>query len=382
MGWLDVTHPDDREHAMLRWNSALANGSVYECPQRIRRADGQWRQMIVRAVPVRDELDGTVREWTGLYIDITEQRNVEDALRESESRLQSILNSAAEGIVVIDSTGSIERLNIAAQRMFGYTPEDYWTLDLKHIIIELDREFEGEASEQRYAAWLRRMIGSQRDLTGRRKDGRLFPLELSVNEVSEGGQETRFVGIVRDVTERKSWEARIFQLAYSDSLTGLPNRLLLVDRLEQAVAAAQRNKSLVGVLFFDFDGFKQVNDRYGHHTGDLLLKGMSERIRNCVREIDTVSRLGGDEFVVVLPELKDGADAGAVARKITAALSQPYSIEHQEIHITLTAGISLYPADGESAEILIRNADTAMYFAKESGKNRYRFFNSELQALH
>ncbi|MSQ58487.1 MAG: GGDEF domain-containing protein [Betaproteobacteria bacterium] len=177
-------------------------------------------------------------------------------------------------------------------------------------------------------------------------------------------------------------EARIFQLAYSDALTGLPNRLLLVDRLEQAVAAAQRNKSLVGMLFFDFDGFKQVNARYGHHAGDLLLKGMSERLRSCVREIDTVSRLGGDEFVVVLPELKEGADAGAVARKITAAMSQPFRIENHDIGVTLTAGISIYPNDGESAEILIRNADTAMYFAKESGKNRFRFFNPALQPPH
>lgn len=380
LGWLDALHPEDRDHAMLRWKAALASGSVYECPQRVRRADGQWRDMIARAVPVRDA-QGTLQEWVGIHVDITDQRNTEDALRESEGRLQSILNSAAEGIVVVDQEGHIERMNIAAQRMFDYAPADYATLDLKQLIVELDREFEGEDAEQRYAAWLRRMIGSQRDLTGQRQDGRRFPLELSVNEVSEAGHGTRFVAIVRDVTERKSWEARIFQLAYSDSLTGLPNRLLLVDRLEQAVAGAQRNRTQVGVLFFDFDGFKQVNDRYGHHTGDLLLKGMSERIRNCVREIDTVSRLGGDEFVVVLPELKDGADAGAVARKIIAALSQPYSIEHQEISITLTAGISVYPGDGESAEVLIRHADTAMYFAKENGKNRFRFFNPDFQAL-
>lgn len=380
LGWFDALHPEDRGHALMRWQAAVASASDYECPQRVLRADGQWRDMIARAVPVRDA-QGQLLEWIGIHVDITEQRNTEDALRESEGRLQSILNSAAEGIVVVDQEGCIERMNIAAQRMFGYAPTDYATLDLKQLIVELDREFEGEDAEQRYAAWLRRMIGSQRDLTGQGHDGRRFPLELSVNEVSEAGHGTRFVAIVRDVTERKSWEARIFQLAYSDSLTGLPNRLLLVDRLEQAVAGAQRNRTQVGVLFFDFDGFKQVNDRYGHHTGDLLLKGMSERIRNCVREIDTVSRLGGDEFVVVLPELKDGADAGAVARKIIAALSQPYSIEHQEISITLTAGISVYPGDGESAEVLIRHADTAMYFAKESGKNRFRFFNPDIQTL-
>jgi diguanylate cyclase (GGDEF)-like protein len=182
---------------------------------------------------------------------------------------------------------------------------------------------------------------------------------------------------VRDITERKSWESRIYSLAYSDSLTGLPNRLLLRDRLEHAIAAAQRNRTLVGVLFLDLDQFKTINDSYGHHVGDQLLRDIGERTRGCVREIDTVSRLGGDEFVVVLPELKDRQDAGAVARKILGAVTQAYRIDAHEVTVTPTLGISLYPQDGIDAETLLRNADTAMYHAKEGGRNRFEYFRSQ-----
>ena len=135
----------------------------------------------------------------------------------------------------------------------------------------------------------------------------------------------------------------------------------------------------MGVLFLDLDRFKTINDSYGHHAGDQLLRDIGERTRSCVREIDTVSRLGGDEFVVVLPELRDGVDAAAVARKILSAVTQPYRIESHDIAVTPTLGISLYPQDGNDAETLLRNADTAMYHAKEGGKNRFEYFHGKLE---
>jgi diguanylate cyclase (GGDEF)-like protein len=152
--------------------------------------------------------------------------------------------------------------------------------------------------------------------------------------------------------------------------------LLLRDRLEQAVASAQRNRSLVAVLFVDLDHFKAVNDAHGHHAGDQLLREIGERAKSCVREIDTVCRLGGDEFVLVLPDLHEAGDAGAVARKLVAALSAPYAIEGRELAITPTVGVSIYPHHGADADTLIRNADSAMYHAKESGKNKYRFYEA------
>jgi len=221
------------------------------------------------------------------------------------------------------------------------------------------------------------LLGSRREVTGRREDGTIFPLEIALSEIATASSSTKFIAVVRDITDRKSWEKRIYTLAYSDSLTGLPNRLLLRDRLEHAIATAQRNSTLVGVLFFDLDHFKAINDSYGHHVGDVLLRELGERAKSCVREIDTVCRLGGDEFVLVLPELREAGDAGAVARKILLALSQPYHIEERDLVITPTVGISIFPRDGADADTLLRNADTAMYHAKESGKNNFRFYDPE-----
>jgi diguanylate cyclase (GGDEF)-like protein/PAS domain S-box-containing protein len=254
--------------------------------------------------------------------------------------------------------------------MFGYQAQEAHRLSLRDLVLELEFAPGTESSAQP----IRHLLGSRREVTGRRKDGSLFPLELSLSEMSLASGLSQFTAVVRDITERKSWENRIYQLAYSDSLTGLPNRLLLRDRLEHAIATADRNRSMVGVLFFDLDHFKAINDSYGHHVGDQLLRRIAERTRGCVREIDTVCRLGGDEFVLVLPELHEAADAAGVARKLLSVLSEPYPIDERELTITPTVGISIYPRDGNDADTLVRNADSAMYHAKESGKNHYRFY--------
>jgi diguanylate cyclase (GGDEF)-like protein/PAS domain S-box-containing protein len=319
--------------------------------------------------------DGRVTHVYGTLQDITSRRQAEDALRERERQLESILDNAAEGMIVLSALGGIERFNRQAQRMFGYSPQEVHGLHLKQIAVELGYEDQPAAAPEA-ASWMQRLAGSHRELTGKRKDGTIFPLELALSEIEMSPGPNQFTAIVRDITDRKSWESRIYSLAYSDSLTGLPNRLLLRDRLEHAIAAAQRNRTLVGVLFFDLDHFKPINDSYGHHVGDLLLREIAERARSCVREIDTVSRLGGDEFVVVLPELREALDAAAVARKILTALAEAYRIDGHQLSITQTLGISIYPQDGPDADTLLRNADSAMYHAKESGKNRFLFFNA------
>jgi diguanylate cyclase (GGDEF)-like protein/PAS domain S-box-containing protein len=335
------------------------------------------RRIWVRAIGEPQREDGRVTHVHGTLQDITSRRQAEDALRESERQLESILDNAAEGMIVLSATGSIERFNRQAQQMFGYGAHEVRALHLKQITVELGYEDTGTPGAEATGGWMRRLLGSHREVTGRRKDGSIFPLELAVSEIVMAPGPNKFTAIVRDITDRKSWENRIYSLAYSDSLTGLPNRLLLRDRLEHAIATAQRNRSLVGVLFFDLDHFKPINDSYGHHVGDQLLREIGERTRSCVREIDTVSRLGGDEFVVVLPELREPADAASVARKILAALGQVFRIDGYEISITQTLGISIYPQDGPDADTLLRNADSAMYHAKESGKNRFRFFGED-----
>jgi diguanylate cyclase (GGDEF)-like protein/PAS domain S-box-containing protein len=337
-----------------------------------RHRDGHEIPVSMSLAALRNEA-GRMVGVTAVARDITESRRAAQALRESEQQLESILNNAAEAVIVVSADGSIERFNLAAQRLFGYGVEETRGLNLRQLTVELACD-ETAGSDERSTTWLQPLMGGRREVTGRRKDGSIFPLELALSEIGMAPRPPRFTAVVRDITERKSWENRIYTLAYTDSLTGLPNRLLLRDRLEHAIAAAQRNRTLVGVLFFDLDHFKAINDSYGHHMGDELLREIAARTTGCVREIDTVSRLGGDEFVLVLPELRDSADAGAVARKLMAALSQPYHIDGHDLSITPTLGISIYPKDGTDADMLLRNADTAMYHAKESGKNDFRFY--------
>lgn len=341
-----------------------------------RHHDGSEVPVSVSVAALRDER-GDMVGVTAVARDISEPRRAAERLRESEQQLESILNNAAEALIVVSADGAIERFNLAAQRLFGYSADEVRALNLRQLTVELTYDQAAELQEERQSAWLRPLIGGRREVTGRRKDGSIFPLELSLSEIGIAPRPPRFTAVVRDITDRKSWENRIYTLAYSDSLTGLPNRLLLRDRLEHAIAAAQRNRSLVGVLFFDLDHFKVINDSYGHHVGDELLRDIAARATGCIREIDTVCRLGGDEFVLVLPELHDSGDAGAVARKLLAVLSQPYCVDGHELRITPTLGISIYPKDGDDADTLVRNADTAMYHAKEGGKNSFRYFNPE-----
>jgi diguanylate cyclase (GGDEF)-like protein/PAS domain S-box-containing protein len=337
-----------------------------------RHRDGHEVAISVSLAGLRTQ-QGEIVGVSAVVRDISNQRAAQRALRESERQLESVLDHAAEAILVLSADGRIERMNLFARRMFGCAAEDLPRLDLRQMLIEL-RQSDAPNSDEATSHWVRRLVGGRRELTGRRLDGTLFPLELSLSEIALPPGPSKFTAVARDITERKSWESRIYSLAYSDPLTGLPNRLLLRDRLEHAIAAAQRNRTLVGVLFLDLDYFKAINDAYGHHTGDHLLREIAERAKACVREIDTVSRIGGDEFVLVLPELREAADAGAVARKILAALSQPYAVDGRELRVTPTVGISIYPHHGADADSLLRNADAAMYHAKEGGKNDFRYF--------
>jgi diguanylate cyclase (GGDEF)-like protein/PAS domain S-box-containing protein len=183
-----------------------------------------------------------------------------------------------------------------------------------------------------------------------------------------------------DITARRNMEEQIRRMAHFDSLTSLPNRILLMDRLEQALAISQRNQSKTGVVFMDLDNFKEVNDSLGHHVGDMLLQQVAERIRENLREVDTVSRLGGDEFVIVLPELRQSEDAQIIAQKLLRALGAEFIISGEKLTVTPSLGISIYPDHGDDAGMLIRIADKAMYHAKQSGRNTFRFFDAGMKA--
>jgi diguanylate cyclase (GGDEF)-like protein/PAS domain S-box-containing protein len=214
-----------------------------------------------------------------------------------------------------------------------------------------------------------------------RPDGALRHVQMRVYLVRDGaGQFVRRAGIVQDVTERKEQEARIEHLAYHDALTGLPNRTMLTDRLAQALAQAQRRELESAVLFIDLDRFKLVNDSLGHAAGDALLQEVARRLRAALREDDTVARVGGDEFQVVLPQISGPTDAAHVAEKLMNVLAVPFMLEGQELHVTASLGLSLFPRDGTTGDLLLKYADMALYAAKGEGRNAYRFFSPEMNA--
>ena len=212
-----------------------------------------------------------------------------------------------------------------------------------------------------------------------RRDGTQVAIEDSVAAIIDtGGHISGAVVVFHDVTEARSRSVRLAYLAQHDFLTRLPNRVLLNDRITQAISLAQRNEHSIALLFLDLDNFKQVNDSFGHASGDQLLQTVAQRLSDCVRGSDTVCRNGGDEFVVLLAGGHSQHDASVAAQKILAALAQPHHIAQRELCVTSSIGISVYPADGADAETLLKHADMAMYHAKQAGRNNYKFFHATM----
>lgn len=298
------------------------------------------------------------------------------ALRESEQRYRIVTDTTTDAIISIDEQGVIVSVNAAAEATFGYPVSDLVGYDLTQLMpgalqaLRTACRRAGQASAPESVVW-------KADFTGVHRDGYTIPLEVSFGAYRRNGERV-FTGVVRDVTERKHADERIRYLAQHDPLTDLPNRLLLQDRVERALAQAARDQRKTAVLFLDLDNFKHINDSLGHHTGDRLLRVVAQRLRRCLRAGDSIGRLGGDEFVISLPVLIDERDATSVAEKILEELRPPFRIDEHEFHVTASIGISLFPNDGQDADALLRAADTAMYHAKERGRNGYRFFTPEL----
>lgn len=305
---------------------------------------------------------------------VTNLKQVKGDLEKSQNQLQAIIQNAMDGIITTDENGNIFGLNPAAEQIFGYTVQDVLGKNLKILMPEPYRS-EHDSYLKRYKeTGEAKIIGvSSREVVAVRKNGEQFPMELSASEMILGGQRY-FVGIVRDITERKLAEDKIARLAHYDYLTGLPNRAFFLDNLDHSIAMAKRNNYKVSVLFLDLDGFKRVNDTLGHDGGDLLLREASKRLKETIRASDTVARVGGDEFIFVLNEIGDEENAASMANKIIAALSVPFELKGQQCKVGGSIGISIYPDGSAIPETLIKQADNAMYLAKQSGKNTYRFY--------
>lgn len=291
-----------------------------------------------------------------------------------EQRFHSVTKHANDIILLVNQDGLIVDANNRALEIFGYSYEQIMELKISDLRPAEDLE---QSFEQR------RQLEEKRALLFEalflKQDGSTFPAEVSARLIELDGH-TYFQGILRDITERKRAEEQITYLAHHDSLTSLPNRNLLQDRVRQNLARARRNGSKCAILFLDFDRFKNINDSLGHSVGDGVLKEVAERLLGCLREGDTVARVGGDEFVILLSDLEDARPAVAVAQKITTLGTKPYEIEGQKFRLTISIGISLFPEDGEDFESLLKNADSAMYHAKNAGRNTFSFYTEDMNA--
>jgi len=303
-----------------------------------------------------------------------EKQNTTEALRLH----QRAIESSSNGILITDAAlpdDPIVYVNPAFERITGYAAQEV----LGHNPRFLNESARDQPELEEIQTALREKREGMVQVRNFRKDGTQFWNEFSIAPVrDERARVTHFIGIVNDITERKHYEAQLEYQSNHDGLTGLPNRNLLMDRLRQALFHAQRHESQAAVLFIDLDHFKFINDSLGHHMGDRLLKIIAGRIAECVRSMDTVARQGGDEFVVVLSDLNQSEDAAIVAQNIRNSISRPLMIEEHELEISSSIGISIYPKDGEDGQTLLKNADVAMYRAKEQGRNNFQFFTDEL----
>ena len=337
------------------------------------RRDGSRGWILSRAEPLEcDPESGRFPVVTTLF-DITESRRSEEALRLAAS----VFDHSVEAIMITDARRRILSVNkaftgltgFAAEEVNGQTPAMF---SVSHQGLNPYDMIWRTAAEE--GAW-------QGEVWQRRRDGSEFPEWLSVGVVRDrSGAISNYVAVFSDITERKANEARIAFLAHHDPLTSLPNRILFQDRLEQALVHAERQNGRVGLLFLDLDRFKTINDSLGHLAGDRLLQAVAERLQHCVRDSDTICRQGGDEFIIVLSDVADAEMPARIAEKILRRLAEPFEIDGHALGTSFSIGIAIYPEDGEYADRLMKNADTAMYQAKESGRNTYRFFTESMNA--
>ena len=311
---------------------------------------------------------------------VIQRKAAEEALFIEKERAQVTLNSIGDAVLSTDIAGNITYLNSVAEGMTGWSCQEA----MGRPLVEVFRIVDGATRElapdpMAKAVQHNQTVGLTANCILIRRDGFESAIEDSAAPIHDRhGQVTGAVIVFRDVSAARAVRQKMAHLAHHDFLTDLPNRGLLSDRIANAIALARRHGKQRAVLFLDLDRFKQINDSLGHPTGDELLQSVAQRLRACVRGADTVSRQGGDEFVVLLSEIEHAEDAGRSAEKILLALAAPHDIGERQLHVTASIGISIYPDDGPDAETLIRCADTAMYHAKDKGRNNYQFFSQDM----
>jgi diguanylate cyclase (GGDEF)-like protein/PAS domain S-box-containing protein len=333
---------------------------------------------------VKSQIDtyGTTRGLLRALRYSIERKILEDALFVEKERAQVTLNSIGDAVACTDSSGNVTFLNVVAAKLTGWSWQEAAGRPMTEVFRILDttnREVIPNPTDR--TARGNQVVPLRENSILIRRDGFEIPIEDSIAPIHDGqGQPAGAVIVFRDVSVARAMALQMAHSAQHDFLTGLPNRMLLNDRISQAITLAQRHMRPVAVLFLDLDGFKHINDSLGHPTGDKLLQSIAKRLVGCVRASDTVSRQGGDEFVVLLSEVELSEDAAITAKKILQAVALPHSIDQHDLHVTASIGLSVYPDDGLDTDTLIKNADTAMYQAKENGRQGFQFFKPAMNA--
>ncbi|MES3008528.1 MAG: EAL domain-containing protein [Pseudomonadota bacterium] len=366
----DYIHPDDLadiSNAIAR--TVEMNLPVHVRAFRCRRHDGQWSTMEGEFTSML-----TVAGVNGIvanFRDVTEQRLVEQSMR----TLSSAVEQSQSAVLITDRNGVIEYVNPRYTQITGYSNDEVVgvradILYAPHITDDQNRTL-GDC--------LKGGLSWEASMASTRKNGERFWQSVSASPIrNETGELGHIVFGIEDISEQRETHAQMEKLAFYDPLTGLENRRLFKDRLDQCLKHVRRNKNMMALLFLDLDQFKRINDTLGHDAGDELLCTVARRIKKCVREEDIVARLGGDEFTILLPNLRDARSAAQVAGKILKALNQPVQLTTQEVIVSVSIGITLAPEDSMNASVLMRNADLAMYRAKDQGRNNFQFFTDDM----
>ena len=372
-------HEEDLPRALEQQRQAVTGASAdYAEEHRFRAADGAWKWLLSRGKVTERDAAGRALRMTGINLDITARKLTEQALQEVEKRYRDVVDASGEYVWETDAQWRYTYLSERVESVLGYpraallgrTPREFMPLGEARA---LDAWFERNAQEgQPFHGLQHRSIA---------RSGQVIWQQVSGMPVRDAqGLLAGYRGTGADITASKLAEDRIQYLATRDALTGLPNRALLADRARQAILAAARGRGMLAVLLVDLDRFKLVNDSLGHQAGDALLRAVGERLQGTLRREDTLARLGGDEFVLLWDRLKGAPEAALVAQRIQGILQRPFEIDARALNVTASIGISIYPEDGRDFSELLKNADTALYDAKDAGRNSMRFFSPQLHA--
>ncbi len=379
-GWLEQVHPDDKEKFVAAWRQCIATGDELQITLRICNTDNQYRWFDTRATAQRNE-QGEILRWLGSNTDITDIEITRQALASSENRFHAAFDYAPLGMALVNLAGKILQANSALHQLLGYDPgedgNEYGLssqniLDISHI-DDIEKEKlqlrELQKTNIPFVQFEMRLIA---------RDMHTVHTQVSVALISGQAQAPCYLFQYYDLSERKRYEEKLIQLAHFDPLTGLGNRAKLYEEIEFLIQKSARVSAPFAILFGDLDHFKEINDGLGHEAGDLLLRIVAKRLKKSLRRGDSVARLGGDEFVILMQDVSKFEAVVTVTEKLIQRIKRPIRLGNNVVHVGISFGVALYPTDGDDAQTLLRNADSALYEAKKKGRGCHQLYRREL----